>query len=147
MDTRTIGPRIKELREQLGLKQYELAEKTDVHQTQISEVEAGRRPPSYEYLCSISNYCGVSIDYILTGSDFVNKGLQLPSQEFDSVEYFSQQLKEAIATGIINWEVIRELIRWIDKFSLLKDLERRTAGLGMGEAISKSLKDTTKHVA
>ena len=77
MDLQQVGGRIKELREQLGLKQGELAKSLGVHQTQISEVEAGNRKPSFEVLIFLSDNCNVSIDKILRGDNFIHPGIAL----------------------------------------------------------------------
>lgn len=77
MDLQGVGGRIKELREKLGLKQGELAKSLDVHQTQISEVEAGNRKPSFEALIFLSDNCNVSIDKILRGENFIHPGTAL----------------------------------------------------------------------
>jgi len=77
VDLQVVGGRIRELREQLGLKQGELAKSLEVHQTQISEVEAGNKKPSFEILIFLSDHCNVSIDKILRGEGFIHSGMAL----------------------------------------------------------------------
>jgi len=77
LNLQQVGGRIKKLREELGLKQGEFAKNLDVHQTQISEVEAGNRKPSFETLIFLSDNCNVSIDKILRGEEFIHSGIAL----------------------------------------------------------------------
>ena len=77
MNLQQVGGRIKKLREELGLNQTELAKKLEIHQTQLSENEAGNRKPSFETLIFLSDQCNVSIDKILRGEEFIHSGIAL----------------------------------------------------------------------
>lgn len=57
--------RIKELREELNLKQKELAEKLSLSQQAISGYENGNRFPDQDTLESIADFFNVTIDYLL----------------------------------------------------------------------------------
>ena len=57
--------RIKELREQLGMKQSWLAAKLHVGQTAVSNYEAGIRDPSVDTICLLCDIFGCSADYLL----------------------------------------------------------------------------------
>lgn len=61
--------RIKELRKSRGISQVRMA--IDLHTTQntISRYENGEREPGIKELISISNYFGVSVDYLLGLTD------------------------------------------------------------------------------
>ena len=56
--------RLKNLRKERGLTQDQLAVKTNISQTAISNWEAGNRSPSIEYVIALAHYFGVSLDYI-----------------------------------------------------------------------------------
>lgn len=61
--------RIKELRKSRGISQVRMA--MDLHTTQntISRYENGEREPGIKELIAISNYFGVSVDYLLGLTD------------------------------------------------------------------------------
>lgn len=59
-----IADKIKELRERKGLSQIEMANKLNIQQGSYSNYERGKRTPDIETLKKISNYFGVSIDYL-----------------------------------------------------------------------------------
>ncbi len=61
--------RIKELRKARGLSQAELAEKINVHQTLISQLERGTVVPSGATLIDLANCLHVSTDYLLGRDD------------------------------------------------------------------------------
>lgn len=65
----TFPKRLRELREEAKLKQTEFAEMFHVHQTYVSKWERGLGEPSYEILCKIADYFGVSTDYLLGRED------------------------------------------------------------------------------
>ena len=61
--------RIREIREELGLSQKELAEKMQVSPTNIYNYETGRTEPSIEILLKLSQILNVSIDYLIGRED------------------------------------------------------------------------------
>jgi transcriptional regulator with XRE-family HTH domain len=61
--------RIREARIKNHLTQEELAEKLHTEKNQISRWENGKSIPRSEYLVSMSNILGVSVDYLLGLSD------------------------------------------------------------------------------
>jgi transcriptional regulator with XRE-family HTH domain len=60
----TLGERIKQLRQQRGWSQAQLAKKLNVHQKQISGYERGIHSPSIELLIRMAELLDVSLDYI-----------------------------------------------------------------------------------
>ncbi len=62
--------RLKELRNSKNLTQKELANVIGVSYQTIAKYEIGDRHPRYDVLKSISDYFGVSIDFLLGGTDF-----------------------------------------------------------------------------
>lgn len=67
MDKAAIGARIKEARVTKGITQEQLAEKTGVNTTYVSDIERGAKFPSLSLFIKIVDELGVSSDYILCG--------------------------------------------------------------------------------
>lgn len=61
-----IGEKIKNLREESGLKQAQLAEYLNVDQSYISRLEKNERQLSIDMLEKLSNLFGCSIEYFTT---------------------------------------------------------------------------------
>lgn len=57
-----LGENIKKAREELGMKQSELAESVGVSQTSVAYFESGARSPSIPTLKLLSKVLGKSID-------------------------------------------------------------------------------------
>ena len=64
-----FSDRLKSLRTQKQLKQSELAEIIGVRNTAVSMMESGERGPCVEVLCGLSDYFGVSVDYLVGDSN------------------------------------------------------------------------------
>ena len=54
-----FGARVRELREQLGLTQVELADKADMYQPDLCDLEKGRHSPTLETVGRIASALGV----------------------------------------------------------------------------------------
>ncbi len=54
MDIALVGLKLKELREQAGLTQAQLAERADVAQRTISHIEQGRNKPTFETITKLA---------------------------------------------------------------------------------------------
>lgn len=76
-----LGSRIKSLREELGLKQEDLAKKLSVSPSAIGMYERDLREPNNELTIKIANFFNVSIDYLLGNSD-IRKSENNIEQEF-----------------------------------------------------------------
>ena len=66
-DEKETGARIKELRERKHMTQYDLAAELNVSHGQMSKIEKGARMGSVDFYVSVSEYFGVSLDYLLIG--------------------------------------------------------------------------------
>ena len=64
-----IGNRIKLLREELGLKQDELAKALNISPSSIGMYETNKREPNNEITIKLADFFGVSTDYLLGKSD------------------------------------------------------------------------------
>lgn len=63
----TIGERIRELREQQGLTQDQLAARAGMSKGFLSDLENNKRNASAEYALRLAQALGASIDYLLRG--------------------------------------------------------------------------------
>lgn len=61
--------RLRELREDKDLGQKHVAERLNIHQTTYSDYELGRLNIPVRALCSLADFYGVSVDYILCRTD------------------------------------------------------------------------------
>lgn len=62
-----IGSRIKRLREARKYSQVELCEYIDLHQPDLSDIEAGKRLPNLKTLCDICRALDVSVARFFIG--------------------------------------------------------------------------------
>jgi transcriptional regulator with XRE-family HTH domain len=84
-----IGKRIKSKREDLGVKQNELAERVGVSPSAINQFEKGEKKPSPDVLTKIAEELGVSTDYLLGASEeeklFVNETIAAAFRDFKNL--------------------------------------------------------------
>lgn len=69
----TFGERLYELRKEKNISQDELAEILDVSRQSISKWENDKAYPEMTRLLFMSDYFGVSLDYLMRGSDSENE--------------------------------------------------------------------------
>ncbi len=65
----TIGAKIKQLREEIGLSQMELSKKVDISQSAIARYELGKTEPKASDIIKLAEFFCVSADYLLGLSD------------------------------------------------------------------------------
>jgi transcriptional regulator with XRE-family HTH domain len=65
-----FNKRLKLLRSEKGLKQAELAKAIGITQRKISYLETGQLEPDLLTLCKLSDYFGVTIDYLVGMKDY-----------------------------------------------------------------------------
>lgn len=63
--TEIFAKRLKNIREEKGITQAELAQKVDLQTAAISHFETGQRKPSFENLKKLANALNISIDYLM----------------------------------------------------------------------------------
>ena len=61
----TFGDRLRELRRERGMQQRELGELYNLSSSAIGSYERNLREPTLELLLQLSEYVGVSVDYLL----------------------------------------------------------------------------------
>ncbi|MDE7082402.1 MAG: helix-turn-helix transcriptional regulator [Clostridia bacterium] len=64
---------LKEIRKNKNLNQQKVALDLSISREAISLYENGKRNPSLQMLVKFSNYFNVSIDYLITGKEFIKK--------------------------------------------------------------------------
>ena len=60
-----LGQRLKELREEKGLTQKEIAEKFQIHSVTYLHYEKAQREPPLSLLADFAVFFGVSVEYLL----------------------------------------------------------------------------------
>lgn len=63
----TVGDRIREIREEMQMRQDQLAERAGLSKGFLSDVENNKRNIGSENLLKIANVLGASVDYLLRG--------------------------------------------------------------------------------
>jgi transcriptional regulator with XRE-family HTH domain len=69
-----LGLAAKARREELGLTQEQLANDTDLHQRWISNVETGKRNPSYSSLRRLAAGLGLSTSALIALAERIEQG-------------------------------------------------------------------------
>lgn len=64
---------LREIRKKKNLNQQKVALDLNVSREALSHYENGKREPSLSMLLTMSKYFNVSIDYLITGKEFVKK--------------------------------------------------------------------------
>lgn len=64
-----FSERLKELREEAGLSQKEIADILNISRTSISGYESTNREPDFSTLIKIANFFDISLDYLLGRTD------------------------------------------------------------------------------
>ena len=64
---------LKEIRKKLKYSQQKVALDLNISRESLSYYENGKRQPSLELLVQMSSYFNVSIDYLITGKNFIKK--------------------------------------------------------------------------
>ena len=77
-----VGDRLKNLREQKGMTQTELADLINVTKVSVCCYESGKRTPSLETLDDLSNIFGVRSDY------FLGKDVAVVGEDTNEYTYF-----------------------------------------------------------
>ena len=100
MDSVKLGLLLKELRVEAGLTQEGLAEKMEVAQTYVSQVERGVSIASWKYLVGFANVVGTSAITLLRQAGLLSEA---------AVRY-EQEIAELIA-GVPAWKDLLSLAR------------------------------------
>ena len=77
MENNLFAKRIKSLRIEKKMTQQELGNIVGLTSTGVSYWESGKAVPNFETMTKLSNYFGVSIDYLTGKGELDNKGMIL----------------------------------------------------------------------
>ncbi len=69
MSRLTIARRLKALRKDSGMTQFQVAQSVNISNTTLSQYESGKRLPCFDTLCDLANLFDVSTDYLLGMTD------------------------------------------------------------------------------
>lgn len=99
---RSIGKRIQEYRQRIGLSQEQVAERAGISQNHVSRLEQGKHDPHFYTILQVAKVLNIPLDGLV--SDFSEENINIFLQDIkDDVENMSQNqldmLKDAI--GII----------------------------------------------
>lgn len=94
----TFGNRLYELRKNSGLSQEELAELLDVSRQSVSKWESDKGYPEMTRLIFLSDYFGVSLDYLMRGE----KQEKLSEQKQEALEYHTDTLMNRVQIFLTN---------------------------------------------
>ena len=64
---------LRKIRKKKGYSQLKVAMDLNISREALSYYENGKRSPDIKMLIRLSEYFGVSIDYLITGKDFADK--------------------------------------------------------------------------
>ena len=64
---------LKKIRKQRNINQQKVAMDLNISREALSYYENGKREPSLSLLVAMSNYFNVSINYLITGEEFIKK--------------------------------------------------------------------------
>ncbi len=93
-----FGRNVKKRRNNLGIPQYELAERLDISPNHLSSLETGKTKPSFDLLCKLCIELNVPPDYLMLGSMHSNN---VPQNIVDKLKLCSNDTLYAV-DGIID---------------------------------------------
>ncbi len=93
-----FGRNVKKRRNNLGIPQYELAERLDISPNHLSSLETGKTKPSFDLLCKLCIELNVPPDYLMLGSMHSNN---VPQNIIDKLKLCSNDTLYAV-DGIID---------------------------------------------
>ena len=88
-----IGSRIQMVRKSMGLTQYHLAEKLCISRTYLAKIEIGVKTPSIELLIGISEFTGVSLDFLVLGKNRMQDVQQDLGEVIDLLMHIKQKIE------------------------------------------------------
>lgn len=95
------GKRIKELREEHGYTQMQLAEMLNVNRSHIYRMEQGEKAPSIDLLVSLEEIFDESLDFLILGRDFQKKNVSFTNEVNQGNEIRKkEEMKEKVRSMI-----------------------------------------------
>lgn len=68
-----LSKQITQLRKNVGMSQSQLAKQLNISPSTIGMYEQGRRVPALDMLITMAKLFNVSLDYLVTGSEFISQ--------------------------------------------------------------------------
>jgi transcriptional regulator with XRE-family HTH domain len=103
-----LGKRVKLIRKELRISQKDFANKINISGSYLSEIEAGKSKPGYDFLFNISRISNVSLAYVLHGIGEI----------FTGIDYGPTITSEEPENDHI--DTLEELLWYLERSSLLK---------------------------
>lgn len=129
--TEMLSHRLRELREEAGLSQVQLAEELSVSRGSISYYENGDRTPDVDFLMRAKDYFGVDYEYLLGESAIKNH------RDRTSIEAAIEHLPEKKSSSIFRF--VRMLIQ-------CAELYETTPALDVTEYFEKLIADIATYI-
>ncbi|WP_237738175.1 helix-turn-helix domain-containing protein [Caldicellulosiruptor sp. F32] len=104
-----FGKRLKELREERGLTQAELAKELGISVQNLSYYENGREP-KYELLIKIADYFGVTVDYLIGRSEY-----RTVEEQFSKRTKFEKFVVENLPYAIWDEKIEKKVATFIEQ--------------------------------
>lgn len=113
-----LGARIRALRKRHGLTQEEMAEKCDLHWTYIGGLERGERNPTLTTMQRVAAGLGVGLNQLIDARSFPRPQSDEESKEARLLRLIRKKGGDSVDLAT---KVIREVVRWRDRYSVRKD--------------------------
>jgi len=134
LDLQGVKSRITRLRGSLSKKQF--SENVNMNPSYLSQIEnpEDSQKPSIEALVAISQYCNVSVDFILTGREYTSRGMATNQSFVGAFE--ARGFKTPLARNMVkNLNSLLSSVHEVDivgtKYANLKALEGTASALSI----------------
>ena len=123
----TVGKRIKQIRESLGLRQEELAKRASVSRTYIIQLENDRSSkPSATVLFSIAVALGTTIAELLGKKDKTKATHELPKSSKEAFKIYPEM--KVFEDDLIGWKFRGKYpttaVQWFTLYTILKGMNK-----------------------
>lgn len=88
--------RIRDLREDMDLRQIDVAEATGIDQKTLSNYETGKTQPDAKALIALADFFHVSIDYLLGRAELPSLNAKLIADEISKAQMQLERIKKAL---------------------------------------------------
>ena len=102
----SFSERLKQLRDEQELSQYELADALKLSRGLLGNYEQGRREPDYDTLIFLASYFGVSTDYMLG----ITEERELNEKAKSRVEHLTEKMVKLPAASLRDLEEYIEFL-------------------------------------
>lgn len=113
-----LGARIRALRKRHGLTQEEMEEKCDLHWTYIGGLERGERNPTLTTMQRVAAGLGVGLNQLIDARSFPRPQSDEESKEARLLRLIRKKGGDSVDLAT---KVIREVVRWRDRYSVRKN--------------------------